>query len=231
MQHCMEMTSVIWFGVFAAAWTAGTAQGAETPVVRGAEKAVAVAEKVEGAEEVKLTATTGPDTYDYDQAVWCNPVFVLKDGSRVDATTLELRGHKAGWGKIEFNRVNWGGAKVAKVGGESFPRFISAHAPSHLILPVPKGAVRFEARCGLTAPKGKGSCTFKVEAGEFTCSGKIAELADATGASLPALDRLIAHRRAANPELARKLDGMAARLAVVKKALQPLTGGGTVSAE
>ena len=37
-----------------------------------------------------------------------------KDGTRVDATTLELRAPKAGWGKVEVNRVNWNGSKVAK---------------------------------------------------------------------------------------------------------------------
>ena len=37
---------------------------------------------------------------------------------------------------------------------ETFTRFISAHAPSCIILAVPKGAVRFEAKGGLTAPKG-----------------------------------------------------------------------------
>ena len=115
---------------------------AETPVVRGAEKVVAVSEGVEGREEVKLVATIGPDTYDYDQAIWCEPVFVMKDGTRVDATTLELRAPKAGWGKVEVNRVNWTGSKVAKVGGESFRRFICAHAPSSVILPVPKVSTR-----------------------------------------------------------------------------------------
>ena len=119
------MAAVFGFAVM----YAGVAAAAETPVVRGAEKAVAVAESVEGREEVKLVATIGPDTYDYDQAIWCEPVFVMKDGTRVDATTLELRAPKAGWGKIEANRVNWGGSKVARVGGESFKRFICAHAP------------------------------------------------------------------------------------------------------
>ena len=230
MQYPTRIPNVIFLEVFAV-WAAVTARGTETPVVRGAEKAIAIAENVEGAEEVKLTATVGPDTYDFDQAIWCEPVFVMKDGSRVDATTLELRGNKAGWGKIEFNRVNWGGAKLAKVGGESFPRFISAHAPSYLILPVPKGAVRFEARGGLTAPKGKGSCTFNVEAGEFTRSEKIAALVEASKDGFAALERLYAHRRATNPELASKLASAGARLAEAKKALQPLTGGGAVSDE
>ena len=51
----------------AAVLTAVLARAAETPVVRGAEKAVLVSENVAGAEEVKLTATVGPDTYDF---VW-----------------------------------------------------------------------------------------------------------------------------------------------------------------
>ena len=195
----------------------GAVFAVETPVVRGSEKAVVLTENVEGVEEVKLVATIGPDTYDYDQAIWCAPMFVLKDGSRVDATTLELRGHAAGWGKVEFNRVNWSRATVAKVGGEQFTRFIAAHAPSYVVLPVPQGAVRFEARCGLTSPKGKGSCTFRVEKGEFTRSEKIAELATATRTALPAIERLLEHRKASNPELAPKLGGVAARAAAAPR--------------
>ena len=198
-------------------------RAAETPVVRGGDRTAAVAVDVAGAEEVKLVATVGPDTYDYDQAVWCQPEFVMRDGARVDATTLALRGNAAGWGKVEFNRVNWSRAAVAKVGGEAFARFISAHAPSHVVLPVPKGAVRFEARCGLTSPKGKGSCTFRVEKGEFSRSDRIAELAAAARTALPAIERLVAHRRAANPELATKLDALSARFAEAKKALGTFT--------
>jgi len=138
----------------AAVVTAVLARAAETPVVRGAEKAVLVSENVAGAEEVKLTATVGPDTYDFDQAIWCEPAFVMADGSRVDATTIEMLRGEAGWGKVERNRVNWNRSTTAKVGGEPFRRFISAHAPSCVILPVPKGAVRFEARGGLTARGG-----------------------------------------------------------------------------
>ena len=202
---------------------------AETPVVRGAEKAVAVAEKVEGAEEVKLTATIGPDTYDFDQAIWCEPDFVMKDGSRVDATTLPMLRSDAGWGKVECNRVNWGGSKKAKVGDETFTRFISAHAPSCIILAVPKGAVRFEAKGGLTAPKGKGSCTFRVEAGDFSRRERIERLAMGAKDSLAAIDRLIAHRRAANPELAAKVDEVAAQVEDVKKSINVASLEGKVS--
>ncbi|MBQ8111625.1 MAG: SUMF1/EgtB/PvdO family nonheme iron enzyme, partial [Kiritimatiellae bacterium] len=205
------------------------ARAAETPVVRGAEKAVAVAEKVEGAEEVKLTATIGPDTYDFDQAIWCEPDFVMKDGSRVDATTLPMLRSDAGWGKVECNRVNWGGSKKAKVGDETFTRFISAHAPSCIILAVPKGAVRFEAKGGLTAPKGKGSCTFRVEAGDFSRRERIERLATGAKDSLAAIDRLIAHRRAANPELAAKVDEVAAQVEDVKKSINVASLEGKVS--
>ncbi|MBP5321299.1 MAG: NPCBM/NEW2 domain-containing protein, partial [Kiritimatiellae bacterium] len=184
------------FGLAAAALalTAAGAFAAETAVVRGGEKAVAIAERVEGAEEVKLTVTVGPDTYDFDQAIWCAPVFVLKDGSRVDATTLPLRGRAAGWGEVEVNRVAWSKAASAAVGGEHFTRFISAHAPSHVILPVPLGAVRFEARGGLTAPTGKGSCTFRVETGEFTRRERAMRLKARAEGDLAALERLAAHR-------------------------------------
>ena len=205
------------------------ARAAETPVVRGAEKAVAVAERVEGAEEVKLTATIGPDTYDFDQAIWCEPDFVMKDGSRVDATTLPMLRYDAGWGKVECNRVNWGGSKKAKVGDETFTRFISAHAPSCIILAVPKGAVRFEAKGGLTAPKGKGSCTFRVEAGDFSRRERIERLATGAKDSLAAIDRLIAHRRAANPELAAKVDEVAAQVEDVKKSINVASIEGKVS--
>ena len=188
------------------------------------EKAVSVSENVAGAEEVKLTATVGPDTYDFDQAIWCEPVFVMADGSRVDATALEMLRSEAGWGKVERNRVNWNRSTTAKVGGEAFRRFISAHAPSCIILPVPKGAVRFEARGGLTAPKGKGSCTFRVEAGAFSRREKLAELAAAASAALPAVERLIAYRKERNPELAAQVGEVEARFSDVKGALSDITG-------
>ena len=212
-------------------FVAQTTFAAETPVVRGAEKAVAIAENVEGAEEIKLTATIGPDTYDYDQAIWCNPEFVMKDGSRVAATSLEAGRAQAGWGKVEFNRVNWSRSTTAKVGGESFKQFISAHAPSCLVLPVPKGAVRFEARGGLTAPKGKGSCTFKVEAGEFTRRERLERLAEASKDGLVAIERLYEHRKASNPELAEKLKDVAAKIAEAKKALQSAIGAPSAEAD
>ena len=218
--------------LFGAAVAAGVAFSAETPVVRGAEKAVAIAERVEGAEEVKLTATIGPDTYDYDQAIWCQPEFVMRDGSRIDATTLAPISAQAGWGVVEINRVNWSKATKAPVGGETFPRFISAHAPSTVILPVPKDAVRFEARGGRTAPRGKGSCTIKVEAGNFTRVERLANLAENAKTGLAALERLYAHRRTANPELAGSLDAVGARMAAVRTAVTAaVTTDGTVTEE
>ncbi len=209
--------------------SAGVAAAAETPVVRGAEKAVAVSEGVEGREEVKLVATIGPDTYDYDQAIWCEPVFVMKDGTLVDATTLELRAPKAGWGKIEANRVNWGGSKVARVGGESFRRFICAHAPSSVILPVPKGAVRFEAKGGLTAPKGKGSCTFKVEAGDFSRRERAEQIASRARGALEAIDRLAAYRREKSPELTAKVNEALSGIEEVRKTLAAVDAGKDMS--
>ena len=209
--------------------SAGVAAAAETPLVRGAEKAVAVSEGVEGREEVKLVATIGPDTYDYDQAIWCEPVFVMKDGTRVDATALELRAPKAGWGKVEVNRVNWTGSKVAKVGGESFKRFICAHAPSSVILPVPKGAVRFEAKGGLTAPKGKGSCTFKVEAGDFSRRERAEQIASRARGSLEAIDRLAAYRREKSPELAAKVTEALSGIEDVRKTLAAVDAGKDMS--
>ena len=208
----------------AAVLTAVLARAAETPVVRGAEKAVLVSENVAGAEEVKLTATVGPDTYDFDQAIWCEPAFVMADGSRVDATALEMLRSEAGWGKVERNRVNWNRSTTAKVGGEAFRRFFSAHAPSCVILPVPKGAVRFEARGGLTAPKGKGSSTFRVEAGAFSRREKLAELAAAASTALPAIKRLIAYRKERNPELAAQVGEVEVRFSDVKGTLSAVAG-------
>ena len=211
--------------------TAGVALAAETPVVRGGDKAVAVAESVVGAEEVKLTATVGPDDYDCDQAIWCEPVFVMKDGSRIDATTLELRGNHAGWGKVTFNAVSWAGNGPAKVGGETFKRFICAHAPSYAILPVPEGAVRFEARCGLTATNGKGSSAFRVEAGEFTRRERAERALAKARSDIAAIERLAAHRRASSPSFAGALDLVEAQLAVVRKAMDSIASTNATSAE
>ena len=216
----MKRSLQILAGVLVATWTA---EAAQTPVIRGAEKAVAIAENVVGAEEVKLTATIGPDTYDFDQAIWCNPVFVLKDGTRVDATTLDFRRADAGFDKAVKNRVPWRGNALPVIADEKFERCITAHAPSMVILPVPPNAVRFEARVGLTAPKGKGSSVFIVEAGEFSRREQMEALVSRATNSLVAVERLYAHRRAANPENAQVLDLVDLQLASVRKAVALLT--------
>ena len=74
-------------------------EAVETPVIRGGDKTVAVSMEIANAEEVKLTVTVGPDDYDWDQAVWGNPVFVMKDGTRLDATTgaMHARATRSAW--------------------------------------------------------------------------------------------------------------------------------------
>ena len=79
-------------------------EAVETPVIRGGDKTVAVSMEIANAEEVKLTVTVGPDDYDWDQAVWGNPVFVMKDGTRLDATTFEPCRAVVGYAQLGKNR-------------------------------------------------------------------------------------------------------------------------------
>ena len=88
---------------------------------------------------------------------------------------------------------------------------------------MPPNAVRFEARVGLTAPKGKGSSVFIVEAGEFSRREQMEALVSRATNSLVAVERLYAHRRAANPENAQVLDLVDLQLASVRKAVALLT--------
>jgi len=222
----MKKCSMLWMGLAVGALAAGAV---ESPVVRGAEKAVAVAVDVAGAEELKLTATIGPDTWDFDQAIWCNPVFVMKDGSRLDATKCSFIRAKSQWKPPEANFVGWLNSKSVKIGGEKFDRFFAAHAPSEILLAVPKDAVRFEARGGLTAPQGKGSSTFKVEAGEFSRSERRAEMRANAEAQLKSIELLYAHRRAANPELASGLDIVDAQLKAIRAAAAVIASTNSVA--
>ncbi|MBR0066949.1 MAG: NPCBM/NEW2 domain-containing protein, partial [Kiritimatiellae bacterium] len=130
---------------------------------------------------------------------------------------------------MEVNRVNWNGSKVAKVGGEPFRRFICAHAPSSVILPVPNGAVRFEAKVGLTAPKGKGSCTFKVEAGDFSRRERAEQMASRARGCLEAVDRLATYRREKNPESAAKVSEALSEVEDVRKTLAAVDAGKDMS--
>jgi formylglycine-generating enzyme required for sulfatase activity len=110
-----------------------------------------------------LVATVGPDTYDYDQAVWGAPRVVLADGSSIDLVSLKPTFCEVGHGSLLTNRAHNGALNIA---GKRLPSGFWAHAPSELTFALPPGAVRFEALVGLTAPKDKGSVVFQVFVGD-----------------------------------------------------------------
>ena len=98
MTERLGMKLNLWILVGVLGTVAGL-EAVETPVIRGGDKTVAVSMEIANAEEVKLTVTVGPDDYDWDQAVWGNPVFVMKDGTRLDATTgaMHARATRSAW--------------------------------------------------------------------------------------------------------------------------------------
>jgi formylglycine-generating enzyme required for sulfatase activity len=166
-----------------------------SPLMKGGAEAVTLSADVQGAKELTLTATIGPDTYDYDQAVWGRPRLVLADGSLVDLATLKPLSAEVGYGALLVNKAHNG---VLTIAGKKMDSGFWAHAPSELTFALPPNAVRFEALVGLTAPRGKGSVVFQVISGEGMAQKRAVERRLAR-INLDALVRLIEWRLTRTP--------------------------------
>jgi formylglycine-generating enzyme required for sulfatase activity len=138
---------------------------AASKVMRGGEESVALSADIKGVKELTLIATVGPDTYDFDRAVWGNPQIVLDNGTTVDLTTITPIDVSVGWGEL---RINKGLAKEPKIGSKTYKSCLWAHAPSELSYKLPAKAIRFQAKVGIEAGKGKGSVVFQVVSGNIT---------------------------------------------------------------
>ena len=69
-----------------------------TKIIRGGEEAEHITADIEGLKTLSLVATVGDDTYNFDQAVWGDPVVITKDGEKVSLSHLGPRIGKRGLG-------------------------------------------------------------------------------------------------------------------------------------
>lgn len=138
---------------------------AVTPVIRGGEPAQRIELDLTGAATLRLVATIGPDTYNYDQAIWAEPVLVAPDSAQTPLSALTPVTAKVGWGTL-CRDSNHGGDPL-RIGDQTFAHGFWAHAPSELQFNLDRAYVRFEAWVGIDAGAGaNGSAAFQAMTGE-----------------------------------------------------------------
>lgn len=132
-----------------------------TGVIRGSDKPELISIDVTGLDELWLEVTVGPDAYDWDQAIWAEPVVIDKVGNRTDLTTVKPLSVKVGWGNLIINKDQMGvGLQIAS---ESFKTGFWAHAPSVIGFLLDGKYERFETTVGIGIAAGtNGSVRFKV---------------------------------------------------------------------
>ena len=162
--HRMTVTFVLLASVMSAlaAKDKGPAfRPVKTEVLRGGDKAQALAVDVTGLKDLYLVVTYGPDNYRSDQAIWAEPALVDPAGRRVDLTTLTPNRAQLGWGKLYINTNQH--AKPLKIAAKTFQKGFWAHGPSLLHFQLDGKYTRFEAKVGIDAGAGKaGSAEFIV---------------------------------------------------------------------
>lgn len=209
----MQRAMTAFFVISLIARCGVAAEPVSSPLMLGGMAAVPLAADVSGAKELTLVATVGADNYDSDQAVWGNPRLVLADGTSVDLATLKPLHAEVGWGTLLVNKALSGALNIA---GQKMESGFWAHAPSELTFALPANAVRFEARVGLTAPKGKGSVVFQVFSGSDLAAKRALERRLAR-VNVDALERLIAWRLTRTPEQRERLLSARADLAAARQ--------------
>ncbi|MDE5608168.1 MAG: NPCBM/NEW2 domain-containing protein [Muribaculaceae bacterium] len=101
----------------------------------------------EGTRQLYLIVTDGGDGFDSDHADWINPVLTLKDGSKVDLTTLTPLRKTVGWGSLHVN-TNIEGGKLS-VDGVKYDKGLAVHANSVVVFDLPEGTTAFDAIGGI----------------------------------------------------------------------------------
>ncbi|MEI6644970.1 MAG: NPCBM/NEW2 domain-containing protein [bacterium] len=132
------------------------ADGVKTEVIRGGDEPVKLVIDVKDVKLLYLSASNGGDTYNSDQAVWCEPKLYRKDGRVTDLTGMTASSAKVGWGELQVRNV--------KVGTRIFKQSWYAHAPSVIKFDIAKlNAERLEVWVGIESASGKnGSSGFIV---------------------------------------------------------------------
>ncbi len=118
--------------------------------------------ELQGAEDLFLVATYGGDSYDFDQAIWADPVLYDAAGNTVDLTTLEPAESQVGWGELLVNRDHRG--EPLSIAGKEFARGFWAHAPSLLHFKLGGEYERLSVWVGLTTGAVRGTVDFQVHA-------------------------------------------------------------------
>jgi hypothetical protein len=116
--------------------------------------------ELNGAQDLYLVATCGNDGYDYDQAVWGDPMLVDHHGTLVSLTTLTPVDAWVGWGDLLVNRDHQD--RPLMIAGREFTHGFWAHAPSLLHFQLDGRFQRFTAWVGLTPGAVRGSVEFQV---------------------------------------------------------------------
>jgi hypothetical protein len=114
--------------------------------------------ELNGAEDLYLVATYGGDCYDYDQAIWAEPVLHDAQGNAVDLTTLKPVRSQVGWGQLLVNRDHQG--RPLSIAGRTFERGFWAHAPSMLHFKLDGQYTRLTVWVGLTTGAVRGTVDF-----------------------------------------------------------------------
>jgi len=236
-----QKTVVIVMAALAVLHCAYAAELVSSELLKGGMEAVAIKAELKGVKELSLIATVGPDTYDYDRAVWANPRIILEDGSAIDLTTIKPADVAVGWGTL---KVNSGLAKEPRIGKKSYQSCFWAHAPSELSFILPPNAVRFEAEVGIEAGAGQGSVVFQVASGNMVQQRALERAQQQAqqqalerkerrlkSVNPDALERLIRWRMKKEPRQRKMLEEALARVESVKALLHGKEGAAPAAEE
>lgn len=135
----------------------------KTKVLRGGQPAQSMTVDVAGVKDLYLVAHIGPDTYNFDQAIWAEPRLFDRQGRAVDLTTLRPAGAQVGWGEVGVDRAH--GDRPLTIAGKTFAKGFYAHAPSVLHFKLDGRFARLETQVGIYSGSGeRGSVEFEVTA-------------------------------------------------------------------
>ncbi len=126
-----------------------------SPVIAGEGKSQEITVSVEGGKRLALFVTTGGDGFEYDHAVWVDPLLNGTKGE-LSLTKLEWSHASAGWGQARVNRTCEDQPLLAD--GKEVTG-IGTHADSTIIYDLPEGYQTFSVKGVVT---NRGSVMFGV---------------------------------------------------------------------
>jgi hypothetical protein len=133
----------------------------KTELIRGGDDPQTISVELNGAEDIYLVATFGPDDYDSDQAIWAEPKLTDLDGNVIDMTTLQAVKAECGWGTLFVNTDQK--LRAITIVDQHFEKGFWAHGPSRLHFHLGGQYAKFEVTVGIDSGAGsKGSVEFQV---------------------------------------------------------------------